>query len=417
MVERSILHIDINNCYASIEQLYNPKLRGLPIIVGGDEEARHGIVLAKSEEAKKYGVKTAETLVEARAKCPHALVVPPQYPLYLDVCKRVRGIFGEYTDQVEPFGLDEAWLDVTQSQDLFGDGTQIAEIIRHRIKKEVGVTVSVGVSYNKIFAKLGSDMHKPDAVTTIPRDRYKQMVWPLPAGELLYVGRATQVKLIARSVRTIGDLAQTSTSSLRSWFGKMGVILQCYANGEDLSPVAKEDHEVTIKSIGHSTTTPRDLTSETDCKILFIMLAECVAERMREQGFRARTVQISLRGRDLLWIERQMKLPMPSNLTSDLLESAMTLLRRHYNFERGQPLRSIGIRATDLIPDSAAIQTSLFISEDKVEKLDRLENTIDAIRKRYGHYAISRAVTATDTSLRRINPKDEHGIQITGFTK
>lgn len=416
-MERSILHCDINNCYASIEQQYNPKLRGLPIIVGGDAEARHGIVLAKSEEAKKCGVKTAETLIEARAKCPDALIVPPNYDLYLDVCKRVRNIFSQYTDRVEPFGLDEAWLDVTDSQDLFGDGTQIAEQIRHRVKAELGITVSAGVSYNKVFAKLGSDMHKPDAVTTIPRDRYKQIIWPLPAGEMLYVGRATQVKLRARNINTIGDLANVSPSSLRSWFGKMGVILHCYANGEDLSPVAETGDERIIKSIGHSTTTPRDLICDQDCKIVLIMLAECVAERMREQGFKARTVQISLRGNDLLWFERQMKLLVPSNLTDDLVEAGMTLLKKNYDFSRNRPLRSIGIRATDLLPDDCAIQTTIFTSEEKRARLERLEATIDDIRGQYGHYAIARAVTSLDKSLRHINPKDEHGIQITGFTR
>jgi DNA polymerase-4 len=416
-LERSILHADINNFYASVEQLYNPQLRGKAVIVAGSEATRHGIVLAKSQEAKVFGVKTAETIAEARGKCPHAIVVPPNYDKYLIISRKVRDIFGQYTDQVEPFGLDEAWLDVTESRKLFKDGLNIAEQMRQRVKKEIGVTISVGVSYNKAYAKLGSDMKKPDAITNITKSNYRQLVWPLPAGELLYVGRATQTKLAARSVNTIGDLANVPAAMLESWFGKSGALLHCLANGEDISPVARAGEESAIKSIGHSTTTPRDLECEEDCKIVFILLAECVAERMRDQGFKARTVQISLRSNDLQWIERQAKLEPPSNLSKDLYEAALILLNRNHDFSRQRSLRSIGIRAADLLPADAAVQTSLFVDEAWREKAQRLDTAIDAIRKRHGHHAIVRAVTSLDRTLCKIAPKDENGIQITGFSK
>jgi DNA polymerase-4 len=348
-LERSILHADINNFYASVEQLYNPQLRGKAVIVAGSEATRHGIVLAKSQEAKICGVKTAENIAEARAKCPHAIIVPPNYDKYLIISRKVRNLFGQYTDQVEPFGLDEAWLDVTESGNLFKDGPHIAEQMRRRVKKEIGVTISVGVSYNKAYAKLGSDMKKPDAITAITRKNYRQLVWPLPVGRLLYVGRATQAKLTNRSVNTIGDLAQVPPAMLESWLGRAGAMLHCLANGRDITPVARMGEETIVKSIGHSTTTPRDLTCEEDCKIVFITLAECVAERMRDQGFKARTVQISLRTTDLQWIERQTKLDPPSNLSADLYKAALMLLGKNHDFARQRPLRSIGIRAVDLV--------------------------------------------------------------------
>lgn len=411
---RAILHIDMNSCYASIECLHHPEIRHLPVAVGGDVEARHGIILAKNELAKRAGVKTGEALWQAKQKCPDLVIVPPHYQLYLRFSRMARAIYAEYTDLIEPFGLDEAWIDVTGSG-VFGDAVEIAETIRNRVKFELGITVSIGVSFNKIFAKLGSDYKKPDAVTVFGKDDYREKVWPLPVEELLYVGSATTRKLHARCIRTIGDLAQTDPSLLHSWLGKMGYVLHAFANGNDPSPVAPLGEEAIIKSIGNSTTTPRDLTCEEDVNIIFYVLAESVAARMRENGFRAKTVQISLRDTDLFSFERQCKLESPSCLASELHDAGMRLLRDHYRFRK--PLRSVGIRGMDLVPIQTAMQLNFFEDPVRREKRERLEVAVDELRRRFGHAAVSRAVTMCDPSLGTINPKDDHTIHPVGYFK
>ena len=411
---RAILHIDMNSCYASIECLHHPEIRHLPVAVGGDVEARHGIILAKNELAKRAGVKTGEALWQAKQKCPDLVIVPPHYQLYLRFSRMARAIYAEYTDLIEPFGLDEAWIDVTGSS-VFGDAVEIAETIRNRVKFELGITVSIGVSFNKIFAKLGSDYKKPDAVTVFGKDDYREKVWPLPVEELLYVGSATTRKLHARCIRTIGDLAQTDPSLLHSWLGKMGYVLHAFANGNDPSPVAPLGEEAIIKSIGNSTTTPRDLTCEEDVNIIFYVLAESVAARMRENGFRAKTVQISLRDTDLFSFERQCKLESPSCLASELHDAGMRLLRDHYRFRK--PLRSVGIRGMDLVPIQTAMQLNFFEDPVRREKRERLEVAVDELRRRFGHAAVSRAVTMCDPSLGTINPKDDHTIHPVGYFK
>ena len=411
---RAILHIDMNSCYASIECLHHPEIRHLPVAVGGDVEARHGIILAKNELAKRAGVKTGEALWQAKQKCPNLVIVPPHYQLYLRFSRMARAIYAEYTDLIEPFGLDEAWIDVTGSG-VFGDAVEIAETIRNRVKFELGITVSIGVSFNKIFAKLGSDYKKPDAVTVFGKDDYREKVWPLPVEELLYVGPATTRKLRARCIRTIGDLAQTDPSLLHSWLGKMGYVLHAFANGNDPSPVAPLGEEAIIKSIGNSTTTPRDLTCEEDVNIIFYVLAESVAARMRENGFRAKTVQISLRDTDLFSFERQCKLESPSCLASELHDAGMRLLQDHYRFRK--PLRSVGIRGMDLVPIQTAMQLNFFEDPVRREKRERLEVAVDELRRRFGHAAVSRAVTMCDPSLGTINPKDDHTIHPVGYFK
>ena len=411
---RAILHIDMNSCYASIECLHHPEIRHLPVAVGGDVEARHGIILAKNELAKRAGVKTGEALWQAKQKCPDLVIVPPHYQLYLRFSRMARAIYAEYTDLIEPFGLDEAWIDVTGSG-VFGDAVEIAETIRNRVKFELGITVSIGVSFNKIFAKLGSDYKKPDAVTVFGKDDYREKVWPLPVEELLYVGPATTRKLRARCIRTIGDLAQTDPSLLHSWLGKMGYVLHAFANGNDPSPVAPLGEEAIIKSIGNSTTTPRDLTCEEDVNIIFYVLAESVAARMRENGFRAKTVQISLRDTDLFSFERQCKLESPSCLASELHDAGMRLLRDNYCFRK--PLRSVGIRGMDLVPIQTAMQLNFFEDPVRREKRERLEVAVDELRRRFGHAAVSRAVTMCDPSLGTINPKDDHTIHPVGYFK
>ncbi len=271
-MDRIILHSDMNNCYASIELLHHPELRGKPLAVGGDPEARHGIVLAKDQLAKKAGVRTGMALWQARQVCPEIQFIEPHMDLYLRFSRLAHEIYADYTDLQEPFGVDESWIDVTDSCSLKGDGMKVAQEISSRIKFELGITVSIGVSWNKIFAKLGSDYKKPDAITQISRENYQQIVWPLPVEDLLYVGRATKRKLNLYGIHTIGDLAATDPKYLHSWLGKMGYVLSVFAKGDDQTPVSKEGTSAPIKSIGNSTTTPRDLVNNEDVAVIVYLL-------------------------------------------------------------------------------------------------------------------------------------------------
>ena len=414
--ERTILHVDCNAFYASVECLYHPELRSRPVAVGGDAEKRHGIILAKNQAAKKSGVTTGEALWQARQKCPELVILPPDYGKYLRFSRLCREIYQEYSPQVESFGLDECWLDVTNTPKLAALGPRmVAEEIRERVKEELGITVSVGVSYNKIFAKLGSDYRKPDAVTVFGRESMREKVWPIAVSELLYVGRATERKLRTFGIGTIGELANTPTEYLRGWFGKWGLLLHCFANGLDSSPVARTGEESIIKSIGNSTTTPRDLTCEQDVSIIFWMLCESVAARLREGGFRCRTVQISLRTNELFCFERQMKLPEPTCLASELHTAAMRLVRENYGWEK--PLRSIGVRGTELLSAESGEQLSMFADAARRERALRLERTMDEVRRRYGYHALSRATVLRDKTLANIDAKSDHVIHPVGYFK
>jgi len=414
-LDRVILHSDLNNFYASVECLYRPEIRDKPVAVCGDPAARHGIVLAKNYLAKATGIKTGEVIWQAKQKCPYLVVIPPNFPLYLRFSRLARLIYADYTDQVESFGLDEAWLDVTGSQHIYGDGLKIANEIRERVKAEMGVTVSVGVSYNKIFAKLGSDMQKPDATTVISRDNFKQMVWPLPAGDLLYVGHATKRKLARYGINTIGDIANTDRKFLKSSLGKWGEVLWAFANGYDNSPVIAMGEETLIKSIGNSITTPRDLKTDEDVQMIFYVLSESVAARMREHGFKCRTVQITVRNSLLFSFTVQGKLNRPTNLSADLAAKAVALFREHYNWEN--PIRSIGLRGCDLLAADTHEQLCLFADEDKWLKQERLELTVDELRRRFGHFSVQRAALLNDNELGSINPRDDHVIHPTSFFK
>lgn len=414
-MERVILHADLNNFYASVECLHRPEIRNKPVAVCGNQEARHGIVLAKNYLAKATGIQTGEVIWQARRKCPDLVVVPPNYPLYLRYSRLARSIYGDYGDQVEPFGLDEAWLDVTGSQPIFGDGKKIADEIRERIKYEMGVTASVGVSWNKIFAKLGSDLKKPDATTSITRENYQQVVWPLPADELLYVGRATRRKLSYYGICTIGDIAGADPVFLKSRLGKWGEVLWAFANGCDNSPVTRMGEESIIKSIGNSITTPRDLKTDEDVWMTIFILSESVAARLREQGFKCRTVHVYVRDKDLFACGFQGKFTKPTNLSKDLAEKAMGLFREHYNW--GNPIRSLGVRGCDLVTADANEQLSLFCDEGRRIRQENLELTVDMLRRRFGNLAIQRAVLLQDSDLRSINPKEDHVIYPAAFFK
>ena len=394
---RLILHADMNSFYASVECLHQPALRDKPVAVGGDAEARHGIILAKNQLAKGFGVKTGEALWQARQKCPDLVIVHPHYDQYMRFSRLAREIYGEYTDRVEPFGLDECWLDVTGTESRKKGGEALAHELRRRIKAELGVTVSVGVSDNKIFAKLGSDYRKPDAVTVFSRREMGEKVWPLPVTDLLYVGPATGRKLRNYGVETIGQLARTPPEYLKSWFGKVGIMLHGFANGYDLTPVARAGEESPVKSVGNSMTTTRDLVSLEDISAVYWVLCESVAARLREGGFLCRTVQIGLRDFGLYSFERQLALETPSCLAEELHRAAMDLVEA--NWDERRPLRSVGVRGTELVPASSPRQLSLFREEAEREREEKLERSVEELRRRFGKAVIGRAAARLHADL------------------
>lgn len=401
-MDRVILHSDMNNFYASVECMLNPALHGRPVAVAGDPEQRHGIVLAKNQQAKLCGVQTGNPLWLARRLCPDIVFVPPHMDLYVEYAHAAREIYYAYTSQVEPFGLDECWLDVTGSAGLFGDGRTVADEIRARIKRELGVSVSIGVSFNKVFAKLGSDLHKPDATTVIGRAQMRQTVWPLPVESLLYVGRATHRRLRERGICTIGQLAAADPAELRRSFGKPGLTLWTFANGLDTSPVCEQGERAMVKSIGNSTTTPRDLTTDADIRLVIGLLAESVSARLRESSLICRTVVFQARAADLRWQERQGKLDIPCRTADAIRRKAYALYLDVC--KPGARLRSIGVRATDLLP--AEVEQPSFLPEyQAVQRREKLENTIDSIRSRFGHFSIQPAANLLDTQLSGLNPQ------------
>ena len=412
-MERIILHSDCNSFYASVECLHHPEIREKPVAVGGDIEQRHGIILAKNQLAKQFHVSTGEAIWQAKQKCPELIVLPPDFPLYLRFSRLARDIYLDYSSRVEPFGLDEAWMDITSRENQKDKGEKTAQEIRKRIREELGITVSIGVSYNKIFAKLGSDYRKPDAVTLITKENYRQTAWPLPVSDLLYVGPATKRKLNGFGVHTIGELAQTPVEILRSKFGKIGDILSCFSNGLDSSPVADFQNQPIVKSIGNSTTAPRDLESGEDVKMILYVLADSVARRLREQGLKGRTIHFSVRDNSLFSFTRQKTLGFYTNLTEEIAGEALSLFREHYQWKR--PVRSIGISVSDLEAGTICSQTSLFCDEVKREKMERLDNTVDRLKARFGTFAVQPAVLLKDRNLSGFDPKNDHIIHPVGY--
>ena len=427
-MSRTILHSDCNCFYASVELLHHPELRGKPVAVGGDPEARHGIVLTADYTAKRYGVKTGMALWQAKQVCPDITFLPPRMDLYLRFSRMAQEIYAEYTDKREPYGIDESWLDVTDSASIKGDGYRIAQEISSRMKKELGITVSVGVSFNKIFAKLGSDYKKPDAITTMNKDEYKEKAWPLPVSDLLYVGSATNKKLYSMGILTIGDLARTDETLLVRRLGKMGSILWAFANGYDDSPVKMENTSAPVKSVGNSTTTPKDMETDEDVKIVLYILAESVAARLRENGFRCRTVEISIRDKDLFHFSRQMKLKNASNITREIAEAGYKLYKENYRLPANEkelknstpeyyqkPLRSIGIRGTDLVTDYFWEQLDLFTDPQFREKQMKMDEAVDIISKRFGFYSIQRGLMYRDRILSACDAKSDHTVHPHGY--
>ena len=345
--------------------------------------------------------------------CPDLIIVPPRMDLYLKFSSMLREIYGEYTDLVEPYGCDEAWLDVTDSAILKGDGRKIAEEISWRVKKELGITVSIGISWNKIFAKLGSDYKKPDGITAFSKGNYKELLWRLPAADLLYVGRSTRKTLDRYGIKTIGELALSDPKFLERLFGKMGLVLYSFANGWDDSPVSSQGYEAPMKSIGNSTTTPRDLVNNLDVQIVLMALSESVAARLRKHGFKCKVVSITIRDSGLFSFSRQKKLECPTDITNEIMAAANALFIEHYNWQH--PIRSLGIRAEKLVLADIPVQLDLFISEEQREKQEKMDQAVDEIRRRFGYFSIQKAFVYQDKALASLDAQSSHTVHPVGY--
>ena len=385
--DRVILHCDMNNFYASVERLFDPKLFGVPVAVCGRESDRHGIVLAKSEEAKRSGVKTGDTVWQAREKCPEIRIVEPHFERYVKYSRIAQEMYSEYTDLVEPFGMDECWLDVSASRLAFGDGFSIAEELRQRMKKETGLTISIGLSFNKVFAKLGSDMKKPDALTVIPRKKMEETVWPLPVGEMLGVGRRSAETLRRFGIHTLGDLAKADDLFLKMKFGKVGERMKAWARGEDDSPVLPCDCEAPMKSVGHGTTPPKDLSTPEEVWLLILALMQDVGEKLRFHGKKANGIAVECKDRNFSVRSMQKKLLCPTDCTMTLAREAFSLFQAKYYFR--EPIRSLSVRAIDL-ERASATQLSLF-TEKKELRGETLDRACDRLRGVYGKDIVKNA--------------------------
>ena len=380
-MDRTILHIDVNNFFASIEIMLNPNLKGLPVAVCGSEDDRHGIVLAKSYEAKKFGVKTAETIWQAKKKCPNIIIVPPQYDEYKKYSKLIQNIYYSYTDQVEPFGLDECWLDVTGSLKLFGNVENIAEEIKERVKKEIGVTVSIGVSFTKTFAKLGSDLKKPDAITYISKENFKNIVWPLVTNEIIGVGKSTFKILEEMNLKTIGELANCDISLLEQKLGKHGRILWKRVNGIDDEIVDANMYIASPKSIGNGKTFRNDLTKINDIRSAFQNLTYEISNKLKKHRLEAKNIQIVIR--DNQFNDKQLQCELPTITSSSLIitNTAMDLFKK---YKWNKPIRALTIRAINLIKEGTNDQISLFEEKDEYEKIKKIDKVMFEINNKFG---------------------------------
>ncbi len=391
-MDRTILHCDCNGFYASVECLHRPELKKVPMAVCGNPDSRHGIILAKNELAKAYYIQTAETVWQAKKKCPELVLVPPRRDEYQRVSRQINAVYARFTDLVEPFSIDESWLDVTGSQKLFGDGKTIADTLRRLIRDEVGITISVGVSFNKVFAKMGSDYKKPDATTVITRENAAALLYPLPVTDMLFVGASAANTLGRLGIRTIGDLAGASRVCVAAALGKLGETIYDYACGRDDSPVRRIDEAREMKSVGNSITFSRNLESREAVRTGVMALADSVASRLRRHGLKCRTVQVVIKYPSLKSISRQQPLDHPTDLARELTQSAMSLIEASWS--PPTPIRMLGVTAAGLTDQDIGEQLSLFEPDTgaKREKQERLENAMDKIREKFGPSAVQPCV-------------------------
>ena len=392
-MDKVILHCDLNNFYASVECVLNPVLWAKPVAVTGNPRTRHGIILAKNNVAKSFGIKTAQTIWEAKKLCPDLICLPPQFEIYQQYSKQVRAIYQRFTDLVESFGPDECWLDVTHSQQLFGNGREIADKLREIVKAETGgLTISVGVSFNKYFAKLGSDLKKPDATTVISRENFREKIWGLPADSLIFIGKHTIEKMHKLNIFTIGDLARADENILRQQFGILGPQYKMIANGEDVSEVAHQDFLDETKSVGNGMTAIRDLRTREEVEIMILTLAEKVTYRMRQLCLRGRTAHLTIRNSDLTRSTRSITSPTATDNAADFAQMCMRLFDTYWKSAQPYSIRSVRISMSNLERADTAKQIDLFDFK-KQEKLKKLNESLDKIRDKYGYYAVRRAKT------------------------
>lgn len=388
-MDKIILHCDMDSFFASVELLAYPELRDKPVAVCGNPENRHGIILAKNTPAKKYKIKTAETVWQALKKCPDLILLPPHHEKYKEYSIKINEIYQRFTDMVEPFSIDESWLDVTASQKLFGSGKEIADTIRETVKKELGLTLSIGVSYNKIFAKMGSDYNKPDGTTVISRENYKELLWTMDINDMFFVGKATADKLNKAGIRTIGDLAQSNKDFLTSLLGKHGSMLYDYANGYDDSPVKLFSEREKIKSVGNGTTFSRDLVGIEDIKTAVTSLADTVASRLRKYQMKCYGVKVDIKDPNFKVISRQKQLSTPTNLEEEIFRTSIEIIHDSWNLK--DPIRLLTITGINLCDEDESEQLSLFdpVGTQSRENSEKMERTMDDIRAKFGGNAIT----------------------------
>lgn len=387
-MDRTILHCDCNAYFASVECIARPELRSVPMAVCGDPESRRGIILAKNELAKGFGIVTAETVWQAKKKCPELVLVPPHRAEYTKYCKKINEIYAQYTSKVEAFSIDESWLDVTGSLHLFGSGKEIADMLRKRVREELELTISVGVSFNKVFSKLGSDYKKPDATTVITRDNFRDILHPLPVTDMLFVGKRTADILKRIGVRTIGALASLERSEASKLLGKSGELVWEYANGLDEDPVREIGQEDPVKSIGNGITFRRNLQGYEDIKAGILLLADSVGARLRSSGLYCQTVQVQIKDPEFRVISRQKTFPRPLHLTKDLYDAGMDIISGAWDMEK--PIRLLSLTAANLTDSESGGQFTFFDEPPvRSEKLEKLEKTVDQIRGMFGKEAVS----------------------------
>lgn len=385
-MDRTILHCDCNAYFASVECIDHPEWRNVPMAVCGDPKSRHGIILTKNELAKKRGIVTAETVWQALRKCPELTLVVPHHRLYEQYCELINALYEEYTDQVEPFSVDESWLDVTGSLHLFGSGEAIANELRRRVREQFGITISVGVSFNKIFAKLGSDYKKPDATTVITRENFRSILWPLPARDMVFVGRVAAERLEDAGIRTIGEIAQAGREHLSLLLGRGGETIWSYAMGLDESPVRRRGDVEPPKSVGNGTTFARDLSGRQELCAGLLLLCDQVGTRLRRQKLYCTTVQVQIKDPFLKTISRQQKLSAPTNATKEIYETAIAIVERSWPLSA--PVRMLTVTATGLTPHSEEQMRLVGDATDERLRHAKLDGAVDSIRERFGKNAI-----------------------------
>lgn len=388
----------MNSCYASIECSLNPDLKGKAVAVGGSVEERHGIILAKTPEAKKYGVTTGEAIWQAKKKCPELIIVEPHFDIYMKYSRLAREIYRRYTDRIEPMGLDEAWCDITGSILVFGSVQNITDEIRRAFREELGITVSIGVSYNKIFAKLGSDLAGCDEVVTITEDNFKEIVWPLPVSSIMGVGKNTAKKLNSYAIKTIGDLARRPADWLKLVFGVHGEDMWRYANGFDNSPVAPDSYEREIKSVGHGITCKEDLVCDEEVWKVFLALAQNVSKRLKEEKLEAKAVQIGVRDKELSNIQCQCEIPLPTQSAFEIAKTALELFKKNYSWRK--EVRALTVRAINLQDENTPLQLDLSGEYKKSEKQKKIDDTVMSLRERFGKNAVFNCCLMTEKKHR-----------------